>query len=57
MSAIEEQAKSLLVGRLYAEVSITAKPFFESKGFRVVKQQTVQIRGQELTKFLMEKHL
>ncbi|MGR5278524.1 GNAT family N-acetyltransferase [Vibrio rotiferianus] len=43
--------------RLYANVSLTAKPFFERHGFIVVKQQSVDIRGQTLTNFLMEKEL
>lgn len=41
--------------RIYAEVSITARPFFASKGFQVIKQQTVRIHGVELTNFVMEK--
>ncbi|BBL90463.1 acetyltransferase [Vibrio rotiferianus] len=43
--------------RLYANVSLTAKPFFERHGFTVAKQQSVDIRGQTLTNFLMEKEL
>ncbi|MGR5209455.1 GNAT family N-acetyltransferase [Vibrio rotiferianus] len=43
--------------RLYANVSLTAKPFFERHGFIVIKQQSVDIRGQTLTNFLMEKEL
>ena len=43
--------------RLYANVSLTAKPFFERHGFIVAKQQSVNIRGQTLTNFLMEKDL
>ena len=43
--------------RLYANVSLTAKPFFERHGFIVAQQQSVDIRGQTLTNFLMEKEL
>ncbi|USD52543.1 GNAT family N-acetyltransferase [Vibrio sp. SCSIO 43153] len=43
--------------RLYANVSLTAKPFFERHGFIVAQQQSVDIRGQTLTNFLMEKDL
>ena len=35
--------------------SITARPFFEQRGYVVVKQQNVPIRGQFLTNFVMEK--
>ncbi|MGQ3888543.1 GNAT family N-acetyltransferase [Legionella sp. CNM-1927-20] len=57
MSAIENKAKQEQIPRLYAEVSITAKPFFEKCGFVVVKQQKVLIRGYELTNYQMEKRL
>jgi GNAT superfamily N-acetyltransferase/Ser/Thr protein kinase RdoA (MazF antagonist) len=55
MREIEMEAREKLLPRMYAEVSITAKPFFVSKGFQVIKQQTVQVRGMELTNFVMEK--
>jgi putative acetyltransferase len=40
---------------IYAEVSITAKPFFEKSGFRVVTQQTIVRNGVELINFKMER--
>jgi putative acetyltransferase len=43
------------VKRFYSHVSITAKPFFEHFGFKVVKEQEVDVRGQMLTNFVMEK--
>lgn len=55
MHEIEKEAVDELISRVYAEVSITAKPFFEAKGFHVVKQQTVQVHGVELINFVMEK--
>lgn len=55
MTKIEAAAITNKVHRIYSEVSITAKPFFERKGFQVVKQQKVNIRGCELTNFIMEK--
>lgn len=55
MKAIEEKATSKNIPRIYAEVSITAKPFFEKKGFVVITQQSVVRKGIELTNFLMEK--
>lgn len=45
MSEIEDKARKSNIKRIFAEVSITAKPFFEAKGFNVVKEQTVNIRG------------
>lgn len=43
------------IKRFYANVSITAKPFFQHYGFVVVKQQQKKVRGVVLTNFLMEK--
>ncbi|HRD71300.1 MAG TPA: GNAT family N-acetyltransferase [Legionella sp.] len=55
MGEVFKRADNLNLKRVFAEVSITAKPFFESKGFKVVKQQMVSIKGVELTNFIMEK--
>jgi putative acetyltransferase len=41
---------------LRSEVSITARAFFESVGFRVVNPQVVERRGASLTNFVMERH-
>jgi len=57
MNAVYNKASDLNIKRLFAEVSITVKPFFESKGFKVVKQQIKDIRGVNLTNFIMEKIL
>ena len=43
------------ITRFYSEVSITARPFYEKLGFKVAKEQTVEIRGQKLRNFVMEK--
>lgn len=43
--------------KLYAEVSITAKPFFLKHGFKVIKENIVHINNQKLTNFIMEKQL
>lgn len=55
MEAVISSAKKQNIKRIFAEVSITAKPFFESTGFRVVKQQKIVRRGVELVNFVMEK--
>ena len=41
--------------RFYSEVSITARPFYEHFGFSVVKEQVMEVRGQKLRNFVMEK--
>ena len=43
------------ITRFYSEVSITARPFYEKFGFKVAKEQTIEIRGQKLRNFVMEK--
>lgn len=45
------------VKRFYANVSITAKPFFLRSGFNIVTEQQVEIHGVTLTNFVMEKRV
>ena len=43
-SLIKEVLKTpnhLHLKKVFAEVSITAKPFFEAKGFKVIKQRSI----------------
>ena len=44
-------------GKITTHASITAKPFFEQRGFHVVRQQEVIRGGIALTNFVMEKNL
>lgn len=44
------------VKRFYSEVSITARPFYEHFGFKVAQEQEMEVRGQKLKNFVMEKH-
>lgn len=57
MAHIHALAKQQDTSQLAADVSISAKAFFEAKGFIQVKQQAVTIRGQVLTNFKMIKRL
>lgn len=54
MGHIKSLAAEKGIKRIWAEVSITAKPFFESQGFVVVKQQTVNCRGVDMVNYVME---
>jgi len=56
-AAIATKANELGVQRLFAEVSITAKPFFERMGFTVVMEQVVTRRGLSFRNYSMEKFL
>lgn len=39
---------------MYANVSNTAKPFFEKHGFHVVRKQLIEVRGEHLENQVME---
>jgi putative acetyltransferase len=57
MAYIHTLAKQQHITQLSADVSITAKSFFEGKGFKVVQPQIVPIRGEKLNNFKMMKSL
>lgn len=52
-SAIENEAKKKGIPEMYSNVSITARPFFEAKGFSVEKEQILKVRGQQLINYRM----
>lgn len=52
-SAIENEAEMKGITEMYSNVSITARPFFEAKGFSVEKEQYLKVRDQELKNYRM----
>ena len=54
---LENRARKMGLKKLFAEVSITAKPAAERGGFVVEKEQQVELRGQKLTNYVMSKEL
>jgi putative acetyltransferase len=56
-SAIENEAISKKMSRLYAEVSVPAKEFFLRQGFEVVEEQNNIVCGAPAPNFRMEKKL
>lgn len=54
MEHVFKVGESLSISEFRSEVSITARPFFEKFGFIVVKEQTVEVRGQKLQNFVMK---
>lgn len=52
---LERYASENNIAVVTTEASITAKPFFEQRGYQVMKQQTVERKGQMLINFLMRK--
>ena len=57
LKQIESKAKDLGINKLFTEASITARPFFESQGFMVIRKQEVERRGQKFINFPMEKNI
>lgn len=57
MARLEQEARLSGLARLTVEVSITARPFFISRGFRDLGRQTVTCRGVSLDNYRMEKGL
>jgi GNAT superfamily N-acetyltransferase len=55
--AAERAARGWDLGRIFTEASVTARPFFERRGFRVLSERRVSRQGVELTNFAMEKSL
>lgn len=57
LSEVEHVAKQYGVTEITSEVSLTAKPFFEKKGYEVIKVQKHRANKLELTNFVMRKLL
>ena len=53
-TAICNKLEGAVQGNVFTHASITAKPFFEKRGYKVIKRQTVKRRGVLLTNFVME---
>jgi len=52
---IEQDTSRKGIPMITTDASITAKPFFEKRGYLVKKKQNVEIRGQVLANYKMEK--
>jgi putative acetyltransferase len=57
LTHVETRARAAGLCRLTTEASLTARPFFARRGFVVLAEQTVSLRGQAMTNFRMEKRL
>lgn len=57
LATVETAAIAQGTSRLFTEASLSARPFFEKRGFRVLAAQQVELSGLLLTNFRMEKHL
>ena len=54
-AAICDRLEQAVPGTITPHASITAKPFFEKRGYKVVKEQQVERQGIALTNFVMKK--
>lgn len=57
LTEVEKMAHSYSVHKISVEASITARPFFEKHGYKVVKEQQAKAHRLYLTNFVMEKTL
>ncbi len=48
--------KAFDVDKISTQASITAKYFFEKRGYKVVKEQKVERKGVLLTNYVMERY-
>ena len=55
-TAICNRLELAVQGKITTHASITAKPFFEKRGYKVVKEQQVERQGIYLINFCMEKN-
>lgn len=54
---LESEARKLNIFEIDTEASITAKPFFEHRGYKVVFAQTIERKGVKLNNFKMMKKI
>ena len=54
-TAICNKLEQSVSGKIATHASVTAKPFFEKRGYKVIKEQRVERQGVFLTNFVMEK--
>lgn len=57
LAQVEQAAHERGIDNLYTHASLTARPFFERRGFTLIRQQMVTVRGQSFINFRMEKTL
>lgn len=54
-AAICNKLEQAVQGKVVTHASITARPFFEKRGYRIVREQQVERKGIFLTNYVMEK--
>ncbi len=51
-----DELEQAVPGKVITHASVTARPFFEKRGYQVVREQRVERRGILLVNFVMEKN-
>ncbi|MGL4877032.1 GNAT family N-acetyltransferase [Paraclostridium dentum] len=54
-TAMCNELERFIEGKIVTHASITARPFFEKRGYKVIKEQQVEKQGIFLTNFVMQK--
>ena len=54
-TAVCNQLEQAVAGSIVTHASLTARPFFEKRGYTVLREQQVERRGVWLTNYVMEK--
>jgi putative acetyltransferase len=57
LTQVEANAREQNIAQLHTDASITARPFFEKRGFHVIAARVVHVRGEAFENFRMEKTL
>lgn len=57
LTCLEAEARRQGHLRIFTEASITARPFFERRGFKTLAAQVVEFRGEKFRNYRMEKLL
>lgn len=55
-SALCDHLEKYVSGRIFTHASVTAKPFFEKRGYKIIKEQEVKRQGVTLKNYVMEKY-
>lgn len=54
-TAICDKLESVAAGTVFTHASVTARPFFEKRGYKVIKEQQVERKGILLKNYVMAK--
>jgi len=57
VNKLESVAGKIRLSEIYTEASVTAKPFFERRGYQIIRSQIVERKGIALPNFQMTKKL